>query len=352
MRQRGDKLGEKIQKCSDATELRNNISDTLDNIIELVNNYDELKQIIHTFAKDLSDYYQLVTSTTNNGRYEAGRLLIPVASTVIPIVGQIGKTAKVSKIKNALKAIRQSTKSQLDELNQALVTKARGAGVKGADEFPIRHNRTSIASIKGFSDELAELLSKQGLTIDEFKILQQKTFENMTAPEKIKINAIRNSIQTPNYETLLQKVIPKSDIDKYLSGTYKQVGGYVSTAKDAKHLQTYEDIYYGMRLDYKLSDGVSQNFYLSDESCGVIRYKTQQASSLEVPRYPKVNDPPPFTGHGFTSANNGRLTVPEWKSDYYTPDDGAELWEVHSDGSEILRAIFSKDENKFIPIVR
>ena len=65
-------------------------------------------------------------------RGEAGRLLIPVASTVIPIVGQIGKTAKVSKIKNALKAIRQSTKSQLDELNQALVTKARGAGVKGA----------------------------------------------------------------------------------------------------------------------------------------------------------------------------------------------------------------------------
>ena len=161
MRQRGDKLGEKIQKCSDATELRNNISDTLDNIIELVNNYDELKQIIHTFAKDLSDYYQLVTSTTNNGRYEAGRLLIPVASTVIPIVGQIGKTAKVSKIKNALKAIRQSTKSQLDELNQALVTKARGAGVQGAGRFSLQQ-----------IDDYVALATKQG---DQSKIMLGKT---------------------------------------------------------------------------------------------------------------------------------------------------------------------------------
>ncbi|NLK92370.1 MAG: hypothetical protein GX273_04445, partial [Bacteroidales bacterium] len=160
-----DKLGEKIQKCSDATELRNNISDTLDNIIELVNNYDELKQIIHTFAKDLSDYYQLVKSTTNDGRYEAGRLLIPVASTVIPIVGQIGKTAKVSKIKDALKAIRQSTKSQLDELNQALVTKARGAGVQGAG------NLANYPKIRAVLGEIDPILKSAGFDRYRFENL-------------------------------------------------------------------------------------------------------------------------------------------------------------------------------------
>ncbi|MBN2750868.1 MAG: hypothetical protein JXR57_15365 [Bacteroidales bacterium] len=255
---------------------------------------------------------------------------------------------------NILNEFPQLYKNLRKGLDDPALTKEQKDGLRKvlgeADEIPIRYNRASIASIKGFSDELSELLSKQGLTIDEFKVLQQKTFESMTAAEKVKINAIRNSIQTPNSETLLQKVIPKSDIDKYLDGTYKQVGGYVSTAKDAKHLKTYDDIYYGMRLDYKLGDGVSQNFYLSDGSCGVIRYKTPKANTLEVPKYPTVNDPPPFTGHGFTSGNNGRLAVPEWKSGYNTPDDGAELWEVYSNGTEVLRAVFSKVENKFISV--
>ena len=254
-------------------------------------------------------------------------------------------------ILNEFPQIYKSLKKGLDDPSLTSQQKDGLRKVLGeVEEIPIRYNRASIASIKGFSDELSELLSKQGLTIDEFKVLQQKTFESMTAAEKVKINAIRNSIQTPNSETLLQKVIPKSDIDKYLDGTYHQVGGYVSTAKDAKHLQTYDDIYYGMRLDYKLGDGVSQNFYLSDGSCGVIRYKTPKANALEVPKYPTVNDPPPFTGHGFTSANNGRLSVPEWKSGYNMPDDGAELWEVYSDGTEVLKAIFSKAENKFISV--
>ena len=38
----------------------------------------------------------------------------------------------------------------------------------------------------------------------------------------------------------------------------------------------------------------------------------------------------PFTVHGFTSGNNGRLEVPEWyvgKGKYATIEDGSELWE-------------------------
>lgn len=58
----------------------------------------------------------------------------------------------------------------------------------------------------------------------------------------------------------------------------------------------------------------------------------------------------PFTGHGFTSGSNERLGVPEWKSGYLTPDEGAELWEVYLDGSEILRAKFSSSQNKFISV--
>ena len=56
----------------------------------------------------------------------------------------------------------------------------------------------------------------------------------------------------------------------------------------------------------------------------------------------------PFTVHGFTSGNNGRLGVPEWyvgKGKYATIEDGSELWEVYSNGQEVLRAVFK--DNKF-----
>jgi len=58
----------------------------------------------------------------------------------------------------------------------------------------------------------------------------------------------------------------------------------------------------------------------------------------------------PYTGNGFTGGNNGKLGVPEWKSPYNTLNDGAELYEVFSDGTEILRARFSLAQNKFISI--
>ena len=61
----------------------------------------------------------------------------------------------------------------------------------------------------------------------------------------------------------------------------------------------------------------------------------------------------PYAGHGFTSGKQGRIGVPEFKfrNKFYAElNDGAELYEVFSDGREILKAIFSEKENKFISI--
>ena len=61
----------------------------------------------------------------------------------------------------------------------------------------------------------------------------------------------------------------------------------------------------------------------------------------------------PYTGHGFTSGKQGRIGVPEFKfrNQFYAElNDGAELYEVFSDGREVLKAIFSNKENKFIPV--
>ena len=115
------------------------------------------------------------------------------------------------------------------------------------------------------------------------------------------LNNIRGSIPNPTSNTLMQKVIPQSDIANYTSGNYTSCRGYVTTASDAKHLSTPEDVYYGMRLDYE-----GTKFAPKDQSYGAIRFKANNVGKAEVPKSPAnlgtVNDPPPFTGHGFTGS--------------------------------------------------
>ena len=210
--------------------------------------------------------------------------------------------------------------------------------------------RSVISEINGFSDDIGRLAKKQGLSVDDFKRLQQKRYgKGMTPVERDKIDAIRNAIPMPDGNTILQKVIPKSDIQKYLSGQRNQIGGFITTAKDAKHLNTFEDLYYGVRLDIKLDDG-TRLFKLNDGSCGVIRYRTPKPKAKVARVVDGVGKKLelPYTGSGFTGGKKGRLGVPEWTTPRNTPNDGAELWEVFSDGREVLRAKFSKTQNIFI----
>ena len=47
-----------------------------------------------------------------------------------------------------------------------------------------------------------------------------------------------------------------------------------------------------------------------------------------------------FTAHGFTSSNNGRLSVPEWHSQSrINIQEGTEIWEIFNDGTEEGRVI-------------
>ncbi|WP_088655845.1 hypothetical protein [Geofilum rhodophaeum] len=215
---------------------------------------------------------------------------------------------------------------------------------------PIKYGKLHIASLTGFSDNIDALLAKEGIDMNTFKEIQKTPFADLSIKQRSLINKVRNSIPEPTSNTLMQKTIPYSDIANYTSGKYTSCKGYVTTAADAKHLSNVEDIYYGMRLDYS-----GTKFSAADKSCGIIRFKADNITKIEVPKSPAnlgtVTDPPPFTGHGFTAANKGRLAVPEWKmDDWFELQEGAELWEVFSDGAEKLRAVYSKSAGKFVPI--
>lgn len=67
--------------------------------------------------------------TENAGRYEAGRLVVPVGSTVISIVGQVGKGSKISKTKTVLKGIEGLSESKADDLTRRLIQKGEDVGI-------------------------------------------------------------------------------------------------------------------------------------------------------------------------------------------------------------------------------
>ena len=170
----------------------------------------------------------------------------------------------------------------------------------------------------------------------------------LSPKEKGQLKRIRESVPMPDADTIMQKVIPSNDIGKYLDGTYNRVGGYVTRADDSKHLKTYNDFYNSLRLDYPQS---AFNPF-SDDSIGVIRYKTDETSKIKIPYSKEMGGIDvgecPFSGNGFTKAANGEI-IPEFKYDEFAKlRDKAEIVEIKKDGTEILRALYDEDLGKFI----
>lgn len=197
---------------------------------------------------------------------------------------------------------------------------------------------------------LEAVLKEQGLTLEEFNRLRLLEISSLSDEEKVMLKAIRESVPMPDVNTLMQKVIPASDIDKYLNGTYTQVGGFVTRVEDVTQLGNYDDIYNGLRLDYP---GSVYN-PMVDDSVGVIRYTTDEASKISIPYGPEIGGTeigqPLFTGNGFTKATNGQI-IPEFKCNSYLEiTDGAQLIEISKDGTETLRAVYSELQGKFIPV--
>lgn len=80
----------------------------------------------------------------------------------------------------------------------------------------------------------------------------------------------------------------------------------------------------------------------------VIRFKSEDAPQiLVIPTSEDINYP--FTAQGFTSGNNGRLSVPEWYlQSRIDIQEGTEIWKITHDGKQTLYAVF---ENKTFKIV-
>lgn len=102
-----------------------------------------------------------------------------------------------------------------------------------------------------------------------------------------------------------------------------------------------------MRLDYEDTKFDPDK----DEALYAIRFTTNETSNIKIPYSPDFDTTgvdtgkPPFTGNGFTKAENGQL-IPEYKcSDArVTPNDGAQIIKIGKDGFTEVVAVYDENE--------
>lgn len=208
--------------------------------------------------------------------------------------------------------------------------------------------KRALQNINGFSDNISSLLQTQGLSRAEFDALCAKKPDELTLTERETLIKIRNAVPQPDENTVMQKVIPLSEIDNYIVKGYKP-RRFVAKASDTKQYQTYEDYYHGLRLDYESSPG-NFPFKLEDKGCYIIRFKARDSHTAIAP----INNPeictPPCTGTGITGAKNGRLASPEYyKQTEFELYEGVIMF-LNSDGTETPFAIFDDSKDKFFQL--
>ncbi|MGG3573625.1 T7SS effector LXG polymorphic toxin [Bacillus gobiensis] len=226
------------------------------------------------------------------------------------------------------------------------VTKESSGSSKGEFGFDV------TSEMKGFRHQIDNELKKHGITPGEFNDLKLKSVSELTDAEVKIMKDFRDAVPPIKENTLLQKTIPSSDIENYLSGKYTEIGGYIAKAEDVGHINNYGDVVESFRLDYSFPDG-TRPFPADGDSYGMIRFKTKEIDEIEIPygeRFSGTNtDGPPCTQNGFTGSRNGEI-VPEWKftsGQRFSPEDGAELYKV-SAGEEKLLGVFDATLGKFI----
>lgn len=205
---------------------------------------------------------------------------------------------------------------------------------------------TSFAHSNSFANRnLTTALNKADLSYDDFMRLRKINHQDPILTDEMidKMKTIRNAIADPTENTLMSKVIPSSDVEKYLSGDYYQVGGFVTKADDVANCTKYMDYYTNLGLSYNGSKFLPN----TDDYLGVIRFNSEAVNSLEIPYgigfEGSIDDPLPFTGNGFAGGTATNCITPEYR--FTSPAnvlDGAELYIVTQDGDEILMAIYNK----------
>ena len=178
-------------------------------------------------------------------------------------------------------------------------------------------------------------MTENEIGIGRFQELKLKPLNNGTYTEREKeiIKSIREKF-TIDENTLLRKIIKSQDAEKYVSGDYTSVRGYISRAEDYSEVGDFEDIFETFRLDYN-----DTPYHSTDKSYWKIEFKTIPDDLKKInldntygKEFGGLNeDINPCTRNGFTGAKNGKV-IPEWnlKEEGLRYDDNALIAKIEN----------------------
>lgn len=174
-----------------------------------------------------------------------------------------------------------------------------------------------------------------------------------SSSDGVEASAASSPPESGGAPSVMQKVVPPDQLDRYLDDGYDLVAGYVYKLADVEPLRTVSDLVAGLGLDYAGSP-----FSRDDEYVWVIRWRPVITSVFRVPWGGTdtaalgawgdrgwVVEHPPFAGNGF--AVHPSIPIPEWKVDSTRITSGAELYRIDQDGRQDLVAVYSSSSARW-----
>ena len=214
-------------------------------------------------------------------------------------------------------------------------------------------SRENLLKEPSFKKTMKPILAKHGLTVKEFNKLRRTPTHMLTDSQAEKLRKIREEIPLSE-DTVMQKILTKEQGENY---KWPTVQGYVTRAQDTTNLNTPRRVYNELRLDYK-----GTQFSKKDDCVIAIRFRASELDKIHIP-FGGINEKgmakmkgtvmegSPFTGNGFTQANNA--VIPEYKIFNDKPvylTDEAEMYKIYADGSEELYKVFDEELDMFVEI--
>ncbi|GAA0737817.1 SseB family protein [Dactylosporangium roseum] len=191
--------------------------------------------------------------------------------------------------------------------------------------------------------QLATWAAEMGLGVDE-------PDEQPGAPKPTEASQPRPTFEPPTSsdQLVMQKPISPEQLSYYLERNYDRVSGFVHRASEVAHLETPEQLYNALGLDY-----AGSSFKPDAGEVYVLRWIAYRGNLYRIPyggSSPEamramrgwVIERAPFRGNGFAPSETSDV-IAEFKVDSARLPHDAELWRLRRDGRQELIARLDAD---------
>ena len=214
------------------------------------------------------------------------------------------------------------------------------------DRWKLDRVKDSGATFRRICKLPALPLSEGGEAIPDscaFHLFRQFEPGVLTEGQREELRKIRARIPLPADGEIMQKVVKRGAVDRYLDGTITYIGGFIARLKDVEALSSVDSLIEGLRLDY-------EGGFSGEWEAGILRFPLPDSKNVEIP-YGKsmggtFDSDYPFTGNGFTATRLG-MRIPEFrlKRGIEIPEN-TRLYSVDRRGKSLLKGVYRKGEWK------